>query len=398
MKVYEYTAKNKFGYKFAGTYKDVENVDTLREELGKVGYALVNARREKRISKKHGKVKQSEIVAFAYKFSEMYSAGLPIIRCLEALECQVEDSVFKHIIADIRQNVETGTSLKKPFEKYSDVFSDFFVGMIGAGETGGQLAKALEVSAVYLEKQMEVRRKVRSAFAYPIAVSITCMGAIFVLMFFVIPVFSKLYRQLHVSLPAPTQFLVHLSFLIRHRWWVLVILAGGIAAGWRKLLKDPRVRAKWDVFKLKMPVFGRLNSMIVVSNYIRAFALLTSVGVPLVEALEVARQVAHNHRINEITRELKASVEAGNSLSKTLKCYNIFPPMIIQLALSGEEAGVLPEMLSKGADFLDKDIERTVNALLVRLEPALVIVMGVIIAFLLMSVYLPIFDYMSHLK
>jgi type IV pilus assembly protein PilC len=328
----------------------------------------------------------------------MYSAGLSIVRCLETLEQQTQDQAFKYIISDIRQNVTTGSSLSKPFEKYRDIFTDFFIGMITAGETGGQLAKSLEMSAIYLEKQNEVRRKVKSAFTYPIAVCVTCLAVIIVLMIFVIPVFSKMYGQLHVDLPLPTQVLVTASVLIRRWWWLLLIVAFGAAERCHRLFKSRVFRDRWDVFKLKMPIFGRLNQTIAVSSFIRSFALLTSVGVPLIDALDVADMVTYNRKMSDVTRELKKAVETGNLLSKTLRSYDIFPPVIVQLALAGEEAGIMPEMLNKGADFLDKDIERTVNALLVKLEPALTLIMGAIIGFLLMSVYLPIFDYMGHLK
>ena len=270
--------------------------------------------------------------------------------------------------------------------------------MIAAGEAGGQLAKSLEMSAIYLEKQRDVRRRVKSAFAYPIAVCATCFAVIIVLMIFVVPVFSKLYRQLKVQLPFPTQVLVTLSTVLRDWWWAVLIFGGLVVLGLRKLFHDPRFRAKWDEFKLKMPIFGKLNRMVAVSNFIRSFSLLSSVGVPLIEALDVACMVAHNSKMTEINKALKAAVEVGHPLSRVLANYSIFPPEIVQLALSGEEAGILPDMLKKGADFLDKDIERTVSMLLVKLEPALTVVMGSIIAFLLMSVYLPIFDYMSHLK
>ncbi len=398
MKVYEYTAKNKFGQKLIGTYENVENIDTLREELQKIGYCLISARREKSEGQIKLKVKSADVVSFAYKFSEMYAAGLSIIKCLEVLEQQTQDRVFKFIISDIRQNVETGSSLNKPFEKYRDVFSDFFIGMIAAGEKSGQLAKSLEMSANYLEKQTEVKRKVKSAFAYPLAVCVTCVAVIVVLMIFVMPVFSKLYQQLHVALPLPTQTLMTLSGLIRHWWWLLLILGFAAVAGLRKLLKSRSFRDKWDIFKLNMPIFGSLNRMVAVSKFIRSFALLTSVGVPLIDALDVADVVTHNRKINEITKELKKAVEMGSPLSKILCNYDIFPSMIVQMAVAGEEAGVVPDMLKKGADFLDKDIDRTVNSLLVKLEPVLTIAMGSIIAFLLMSVYLPIFDYMGHLK
>ena len=398
MAVYEYTAKDEAGSKFSGMYNDINNVAVLREELDKMGYVLVKARRWKNPARIHRRIKQSEVVTFAYKFAGMYSAGLSIVKCLKTLEEQTESQAFKHIIVDIRQRVETGSSLEKAFEKYRNIFSDFFLGMLEAGELGGKLATSLEMSAAYLEKQADLKRKVKSAFAYPVVVSITCLVVIGFLLVFVIPVFSKLYKQLHVPLPGPTKVLVDLSFLIRNSWWAILIVAVAAVIILRWLSKNPYIRAQWDVFKLNMPIFAKLNRMVVVSHFTRTFAMLTSVGVSLIKALDVASLAAHNHKATKIAKELQQAIGAGNSLAGSLKNYDIFPPMIVQLATSGEEAGMLPEMLNKGVDFLDKDIDRTINALVVKLEPAATVIMGAIVGFILIGVYLPMFDYMGHLK
>jgi len=398
MAVYEYTAKDRSGGKFSDVSSDIDSVKALREELDKMGYVLMKARRADAKRKKRKKVKRSEVVAFTYKFAGMYSAGLSILRCLETLEEQAENGAFQEILADIRQNVETGSSLKKAFEKYKDIFSDFFLGMIEAGESGGKLATALEMSAEYLEKQAELKRKVMSAFIYPIVVGMVCILVVGFLLVFIVPVFLKLYQKLHVPLPGPTQILVDLSSLIRGWWWALLIIGVAAVILLRKLQKNPRVKAQWDTIKLKMPIFAKLNRMVVVSHFTRTFALLASVGVSLIEALNVASLVAHNSKMTEIAEQLQASIQAGNPVGRSLKKYDIFPPMITQLAISGEEAGQLAEMLKKGTDFLDKDIERTINSLLVKLEPALTVIMGSIVGFILMGVYLPMLDYMRHLK
>jgi type IV pilus assembly protein PilC len=398
MAVYEYTAKDETGSTFAGTYNDVENVAGLREELTKMGYALVKAHRKKKPARKRKKVKQLEVVTFAYKLAGMYSAGLSIIRCLETLEEQTENQAFKYIIADIRQSIETGSSLGKAFGKYRNVFSDFFLGMLEAGETGGKLATSLEMSAAYLEKQVDLKRKVKSAFAYPLVVGITCLVVVSFLLVFVIPVFSKLYEQLHVPLPGPTQVLVGISTIARDWWWAILIVAVAAVIILQRLSKNPHIRARWDAFKLNMPVFAKLNRMLVVSQFTRTFAMLASVGVSLIKALDVASVVAHNHKVTEITKELQEAIETGNPVAKSLKEHDIFPPIIIQLAASGEEVGRLPEMLNKGVDFLDKDIDRIINALVVKLEPAATVIMGAIVGFILISAYLPMFDYMRHLK
>jgi type IV pilus assembly protein PilC len=398
MAVYAYTAKDETGDTLIGTYDDIDNVDVLREELSKMGYVLIKARKRRHPTRRHRRIKQSEVVTFIYKFAEMYSAGLSITRCLEVLEEQSKNPAFGYIVADVRQSIENGSSLEKAFGKYSDVFSDFFSGMLEAGESGGKLSEALEMSAEYLEKRLDIKRKIRSAFAYPVMVTVVCFVVVSCLVAFIVPVFSKLYGRLNVELPGPTQALVTLSSLLRNCWWAIPFIVVGAAIILRRLSRSPYVRAKWDVFKLNMPVLGKLNRMVVISHFTRTLGMLTSVGVSPIRALELASVVAHNHKLTGIAKELQGAIETGNSIGESLKNYDIFPPMITQLAISGEEVGEVAQMLNKGADFLDKDIDRTTNALIVKLEPALTIIMGVIVGFILMAVYLPMFDYMQHLE
>jgi len=398
MTAYQYMARDETGRKFSGIYTEIDNITRLREELAKIGYVLIKARRKKSLAAKRGRIKRSEVATFAYKFAGMYSAGLSILSCMEALEEQTENQAFKEVIADIKQSIQTGSSLKVACEKHKNLFTDFFLGMIEAGETSGKLGETLNISAAYLEKQAEIKRKVTSAFAYPIIVAVMCFVVISFLLIFVIPIFMKLYQQAHVSLPLPTRILVGTSSIITEQWWVILIMAAaGVITG-RWLLKKPQVQDWWDGFKLNMPIFAKLNRMLVVSHFTRTFAMLVSVGVPLIRALEVSSLVAHNHKLTEIGEELQQEVKAGNTIANSLKSYSIFPPIIVQLAASGEQVGQLPQMLNKGTDILDKDIERAINTLLIKLEPALTIIMGVIVGLILMGAYLPMFDYMGHLQ
>jgi type IV pilus assembly protein PilC len=328
----------------------------------------------------------------------MYSAGLPILRCLETLGQQADNPAFKCIIEDVKENVGTGSSLKAAFGRHKDVFSDFFLGMVEAGELGGKLDETLEMSSTYLEKQVRLKQRVTSAFAYPVLVTIMCLVVITFLLIFVIPVFSKLYAQVHASMPGPTLVLMAASFLVRRWWWAIIAVVVGLVLAVSRLSRHPRVKAGWDNFKLDMPVFGKLNRMLAASHFTRTFAMLASVGVSVIKALEMASLVAHNHRVSEVTAELQKAIQAGAPIAGSLKKHDIFPPIIIQMASSGEEVGMLPEMLNKGADLLDKDIERVINALLVKLEPILTLTMGLIVGFILMGAYLPMFDYMGHLK
>ena len=341
MAVYDYTAKDENGETFVGTYDDIDSVALLRQELEKMGYVLVKARRHKNARPSRRRIKQSEVVTFIYKFAEMYSAGLSITRSLEVLEEQSNTPTFGSIVADIRQSIESGSSLEKAFGNHRKIFSDFFCGMLEAGESGGKLTESLEMSAVYLEKQMDMKRRVKSAFAYPVVVGVVCVVVVACLMAFVVPIFSKLYKQLHVQLPGPTQALVSLSSLLRSYWWAIpFVLAGAAAALWW-LLRNPAIRARWDVFKLNMPILGKINRMVVISHFTRTFGMLTSVGISPIRALDVASEVAHNHKLTGIAKELQDTIEKGSSVGESLKNHDIFPPMIVQLALSGEEVGEL---------------------------------------------------------
>jgi len=395
---YEYIARDENGRRFSGVYDGGGSVALLREDLAKMGDTLLKARRRKSRAPRCARITQDQIVTFTYKLAGMCSAGLSIIRCLETLEQQSENLSLRRVISDVRQSVATGSTLKDAFAGHRDIFPDFFLGMVEAGETGGKLVETLEASAVYLEKRSDFRRKVKSAFAYPIIVGMTCLAVTAALVVFVVPVFSKMYRQMHVALPGPTQALINLSVMVGDYWWAILLILIAAALPVKLLWKNAGVKAGWDAFKLKMPILAKFNRMVVASSFIRTFAMLIAAGVSLVKALDVASAVVNNAKVTEITGRMQQSIQTGNSLASSLKSCDLFPPVIIQLAASGEEAGTLSEMLNKGADFLDKDIDRTLKALLVKIEPALTVTMGIIVGFILIGVYLPMFDYMSHLK
>lgn len=397
MAVYQYLAKDQSDKKFAGVYTDIENTAELRGELAKIGCKLLKARRRKTAAIKNRRIKRSEVATFSYKFAGMYAAGLPILNCLEVLEDQTENRTFQYIISDIRQRVQTGSNLRDACAKHTNVFSNFLIGMIGAGESSHKLETTLNMSAVYLEKREDIKRKVISAFTYPIVVTSMCFVAIAFILIFVMPIFVKLYKQVRVPLPGPTRALVSLSSMAIEYWYaiLIVITAGIMIIKW--LLKKPQVRTWWDSFKLSMPIFSKLNRMLVISHFTRTFAMLTSVGIPVIEALEVASVVANNHRLTLISKDLQHMIKAGIPIAQSFKSQKIFPTVITQLAASGEQAGQLPQMLNKGSDLLDKEIDKTISSLLTKLEPALTIIMGLVIGMILIGVYLPLFDYMRHL-
>ena len=398
MAAYQYTARDSAGNEFSSLYTNIESVEALRDELVKLGYVLLQARRQRDAVRPRHRVRPRDVASFAYKFGGMYSAGLPIASCLATLEEQTDSQGFRAVIADVRRQVEAGKSLRSAFEPHRKIFTDFFLGMIDAGESSGRLAQALEASARYLEKRLDLQQKTRAAFVYPLVVGFVCTAVVTCLLIFVVPVFSQLYRKMHVQLPGPTRVLVALSVMLRYWWWLLPPALAGLVLGLRRLLAHPRVRLGWDRLKIRLPLLGPLNRCVLVSQFVRTFGMLISVGVPIIEALETAGRVARHEEISRIATDLQQAIQAGRPIAASLRAHPLFPPMVVQLVASGEEAGILPEMLAKAADLLDKDADKLTASLLVKLEPALTVLMGLVIGLILMGVYLPMFDYMAHLR
>ncbi len=398
MPTFQYTAKDRSGREFSGTYEEVAGVRALRGELARIGYVLVRARRVRERPSGRSGLKAEDIVAFAYKFSGMYSAGLSVTCCLETLSGQADQPALGRMLGEVKKRVEAGASLTKAFEPYREVFSEFFVGMLEAGEASGKLAEALEMSAVYLEKREQLRAKVRSAFVYPIAVGVVCLGVLLGLLLFVVPVFTKLYANLRVPLPGPTLVLVTLSQILRSWGWLVVPAA--IGAGWfvGRTLRRHGLKRGWDQIRLRLPFFGKLNRLILVSRFMRPFAMLVGVGVSVIDAFRIAGDIARSAEMTKVAEDLQRVAQSGHPVGKALAAHAIFPAEIVQMATSGEQVGRLSEMLGKALDLLDRDIERILAALVVKLEPALTLVMGLVIGLVLMGVYLPMFDYMTHLQ
>ncbi|HOK66399.1 MAG TPA: type II secretion system F family protein [Anaerohalosphaeraceae bacterium] len=400
MPSYQYIAENSRGVRLAGVYEDVADAAHLEADLRKLGCRLLEA---KPVERKEGgggkrKIRPTEIVAFAYEFSGMFAAGLTVVRCLETLEEQASNEDLKSILNSVRRSIEAGASVASAFEPYRGVFGDFFLGMLEAGQTGGKLAETLRKAAEYYEKQLEVKTKVKGAFLYPAVVGLLCVCILTAIVIFVIPVFQRLYQQLHIELPWPTQILIGLSELFRHYFWIFPLLTGVVYWGWKRWRNHPGLRAVWDEAVLKLPTVGPLLEMMLVSRYIRTFAMMSSAGVGIVQALQQARQVCRNSVLNRIGEQIEQEIMTGGSLAQLLAEHPIFPPVIVQLAHAGEEAGLTAEMLTKGADYLDSAVQRRTAALLVKLEPMLSVIMGAAVGLILLGVYLPMFDYMSHIK
>jgi type IV pilus assembly protein PilC len=363
-----------------------------------MGDKLLRATRVKSLVGRSTGIRRSDVVAFAYKFGGMISAGLPIVQALDTLAQQSKSRPLRRILEDVSRTVTRGSSLSDAFEKHRRVFSDFFVGMVEAGESGGALGDTLVSCASYMERRADFHRKVRSAFAYPLVVGVVSLAVVTALVIFVVPVFAALYRQMRVPLPGPTRVLVGLSTLAIDWWWAMFAGTAGAAVLLIILLRDPNARNRLSRLISRVPFYSGLGRMIVVCHFVRTFVMLISAGASLIRAMEIADKVAGDRTLSEAVSQLKQSVRAGGAVSDAMSRHKIFPPEIVEMAASGENVGALSEMLSKGADFLDKDIEFAMKSALTKIEPAVTVIMGTVVGLILLSVYLPMFDYMSHIK
>ena len=302
------------------------------------------------------------------------------------------------VIGQVRTDVEQGSNLSNALGRHPKVFNRLFVAMVRAGEVGGSLDRVLLRLAETIERQVELRRKVRSAMTYPVVVGVLVVGIVSAMLLFVIPMFRDIYRQLGGSLPAPTQFLIGLSEFVRSWWFVIVglaIVGTNVARRW---VATDEGRARWDALKLRAPVFGGLVRITALSRFARTFAALVRSGVPILEALDIVAETSGNEVVAIAVRDGRQAVEQGEPLARRLETHDVFPPMVTQMMAVGEETGAVDTMLDKIADFYDQEVEATVAALTSLIEPLLIVVMGACVGGMVISLYLPMFNIIKLIK
>jgi type IV pilus assembly protein PilC len=345
------------------------------------------------------RVRLKDLAIFARQFATMTASGLSLLRSLAILEEQTERPGLTKAIRDVRRDIEGGLSLSAGLAKQDRVFPQLMVAMIRAGETGGFLDKALDQVATNFEKDANLRAKIKAAMTYPVIVIGFSMLLITAVLIFIVPIFERMFGQLGGKLPLPTRIMVAISHQL---WWLLPILAAaGVAASIqfrRKLRTDYAWRLAFDRFKLRVPVFGRLNTKIALSRFARNLGTLLSVGVPMLQALDVVGGTTGNAVVGEAMNDVKASVRDGQPMSAPLVRHPIFPPMVTQMMEVGEETGQISAMLDKVADFYDHEVEVATESLTAAIEPVMVVVMGGIVGTMVICLYLPMFSIYQHVQ
>lgn len=338
------------------------------------------------------KLDLGELAIFTSQLASLLTAGLPLVSCLEALQDQTEDQVFRIIIRDVRNDISTGTSFSAAVKKFPAAFNSLFISMVEAGEASGGLAEILQKVAGYFESTVKLTKKVKSAMTYPIAVIGLAVALVNVLLIFVIPVFAAMFADFGAKLPAPTQFLIDLSNFMKAWWWAIALGAYGAWFSFNKYTATPNGRAQWHRFLVRAPIFGNLVHKIALSRFCRTYATLMRSGVPILRTLEIVSAASGKIQVEEACAEIAKHVSQGGQVSDIMAANPFFPPMMKHMVKAGETTGNVDGMMNKIADFYDTECDATVGALTSLIEPMLIVFLGVVVGGIVMAMFLPIFQ------
>ncbi|HSE60170.1 MAG TPA: type II secretion system F family protein [Nitrospiraceae bacterium] len=376
-----------------------EAVDQLRKQN-----VIVTSLEEKQGGEGLGKlsfgsgIKDKDIVVFTRQFGTMINAGLPLVQCLDILGTQSENKVLGKAVTEVKTSVESGSTLADALRKHPKVFDELYVNMIHAGEVGGLLDTILGRLAKHIEKAMKLKGQIKSAMVYPSAIVGVAVIVITILMIWVIPIFAKMFAEMSggkMGLPAPTQIVIDLSNFMKS--YILFMIAGAIAAivALKRYYKTPNGKLTIDRLLLKTPIFGDLIRKAAVAKFTRTLGTLITSGVPLLEGLSICAKTAGNKIIEIAIMDARVSISGGKTIAEPLSKSNVFPKMVTHMIAVGESTGALDNMLGKIADFYEDEVDQAVAALTSLLEPIMMVFLGTIIGFIVIAMYLPIFQMAS---
>ncbi len=338
-----------------------------------------------------GSVALADLVVFTRQLATMIDAGLAMVQSLQALAEQTTNKVMRDTIKDVCTRVEGGDGFSEALRKHPKVFNKLYVCMVEAGERGGLLAEILARLATYLENTAKLRKKVKSAMMYPTAVTIIAIGITVFLLVKVVPVFGEVYKGFGRELPAPTQFLMAISKLLRENLIYFLAVVGGGIYGWFAYLKTKNGREFWDRTRIKLPLFGVIAHKICLARFTRTLASLIRSGVPILEVLQIVSNTVGNVVMEKAIRTAAGDIERGEGISAALGKHPVFPSMIIRMVTAGEQTGKIENMLERISDFLDDEIQTTLSGLTSLIEPLLIVFLGVTVGGIAICMFLPIF-------
>jgi type IV pilus assembly protein PilC len=403
MAAFAYDAINAQGLESSGVIH-APDLSTAREQLQTRGL-LPQSLAERTAAGEGGartafkKVKPKALQVFARQFATMIAAGVSVVQALVTLEEQTEDKYLKEVIADVRSDVEGGVVLSKALARHPKVFNRLFVAMVEAGESSGTLDTVLDRVAVQIEKETQIKRRVKGAMVYPIVVISFAFLVLTFMLLFIIPVFVKVFDSLDGELPTLTQWVMHASYALRHYWFIIFPAIGAMIFGFRKWKSTQRGRQVWDRFKLKIPMkIGDVVHKIALARFSRTLATLVAAGVDIIKALEITGATSGNWVVESSLADIRTRVHEGVPISQPLQEDPVFPPMVGAMVKIGEETGELDGMLGKVADFYEDEVDSSIQSLTSIIEPILMIGVGIMVGTIVISMYLPMFKMLTLIK
>jgi type IV pilus assembly protein PilC len=399
---FAYTALDASGLPQKGELSG-ENKHSITEELKARGLRVMSLDEKKSgfnmEIKLMQRVKPAELTVMSRQLATMISSGMTLLRAFYVLEDQVENDKLRETVSGVRQDIESGLSFSEALAKHPKVFGPLYVAMVRAGEAGGVLEQSLDRVADQLEKDDALRRQVKAAMAYPAVVLCFALCVLLGLIAFIVPVFVKIFEDFGGELPMITKITVAASNMVTGRWYILLALAVGGVVGFKKWKTSSWGRPQWDAIRLRFPFkIGNTVQKISLARWSRTFAALYSAGVPIMQAIEVTGKTAGNTVVEKAMDDVIASVKSGGSIAAPLREASIFPAMVAQMIAVGEETGNLDTMLSKVADFYEDEVAAAVKALTSILEPLMIVIVGGIVGFIVIAMYMPMFKVYDAIK
>jgi type IV pilus assembly protein PilC len=394
---YTYKVRDRAGKVLQGSI-EADSTTLVANRLRQMGYVPLAidkkgggaASKELHLFKPKAKLK--DIAVFSRQFATMINSGLSLLRALSILEEQTESKALAATLREVRIDVEKGSALSQALARHPKAFNRLYIAMVRAGETGGVLDSVLLQLSDTIEKQVELKRKIKSAMTYPVAVLSLVLLIVTVMLLFVVPTFKDIYSDLGGTLPLPTRILLGVSNVLK-KWFLLVI--GAEIAGvflFKRWIQTDAGRGAWDRFKLRMPIFGGLVHKTALTRFSRTLASLLRAGVPILEALEITSETVGNTVVAKAVKDVQEGVKSGEPIARRLEDHKVFPPMVTQMLAVGEETGAVDTMLDKVGEFYEQEVEATVNALTSLLEPLLIVVLGGAVGGMVVALYMPMFN------
>ena len=402
MPVYTWSGKTSTGRPVGGELK-AKSLEEAMTSLQNRGIIITEVKKKSRsfniplLSSFFGRVGLKDLTIFTRQFATMINAGIPIVQCLAILEEQTNKKRFQEILHRIKKNVEAGKTLAESMGVYRKVFGNLIISMVEVGETGGVLGVTLARISDYLEKVMNLRRKVKSSMAYPVIVLIFATVLTLGLLIFLIPRFASLYESANMSLPAPTRIVMSISFFLKRYIILILAVLAGLYLAFRKYTKTAKGRKIYHGFLLKIPLIGSITRKAAISRFARTLGILVRSGVPILDGLQITARTTGNAIVEEAIMKARKSIGEGKTIAKPLRESGAFPPLVVHLVAVGEQTGRLSDMLDKIADFYEDEVDNAVGTLATVIEPVMLVVVGVMIGGILISMYLPIFNLASTL-